>query len=235
MSRLTMVWAFGLAVVASGSSYAQGRPAPPQASELPPAKLSLWLDGFHMRDGHSDEQANIHHFCSTPENAPIQCTLWSGFGKDAKLVGIEYIIDGKTFAALPEQEKRLWHSHVYEVTSGALVAPGMSEKDEAEFLKKAIGTYGKTWHTWDEKMNASVPVGRPELMMSITRDGVLHPQLIQQRDQELGVNTRQLREDRAKAIIQLPKIEKGADVGEGGRSCTGGNAQPQTRQGHPRR
>ena len=35
---------------------------------------------------------------------------------------IEYIISNERFRSLPEDEKRLWHSHHYEVKSGELYA-----------------------------------------------------------------------------------------------------------------
>jgi hypothetical protein len=41
---------------------------------------------------------------------------------DARLIGIECIITEERFLGLPEDEKRLWHSHDYEVKSGILVA-----------------------------------------------------------------------------------------------------------------
>lgn len=213
-----------LGLTAAQPARADDRKPPPPASQLPPSRLNLWLDGIHLRDGHPGEQADIHHFCAAPKTGPIQCTLWNGFGEDAKLVGVEYIVDAKTFATLPQAEKRLWHSHVYEATSGALVLPGMSEEEETKFLEGAISTYGKTWHTWDEMMGASVPMGRPELMLAFTRDGQLRPEVAQGRDRRLGTDTAQLKARRAKAFKELPKIDPNADVGEGGQSCLGPRA-----------
>lgn len=218
-----------------GTARADDRNPPPPASELPPARLNLWLDGFHMRDGHPDEQSDIHHFCMAPKTGPIQCALFDGVGENANLMGVEYIIDDKTFAALPEPEKRLWHSHVYEVTSGALVNPGMTQEQETNFLKKAISTYGKTWHTWDMALSHSVPLGRPELMVSFTKDGVLQPEIAQKRDARLGTNTAQLRAARAKAITDIPKVLKGADRGEGGKSCKDNAEMVRARKGPAQR
>jgi Protein of unknown function (DUF1264) len=47
---------------------------------------------------------------------------------DARLIGIEYIVSEERFRALPDDEKRLWHSHRYEVKSGTLAAPGIPER-----------------------------------------------------------------------------------------------------------
>lgn len=208
-----------IAVVVALSAQADADQRKPAPAQLPPAMLSVWLDGFHMRDGHASEQHDVHHFCVAPAKGPIQCALFDGYDANARLIGIEYIIDEKTFASLPAAERKLWHSHVYEVTSGALVAPGMTEAEETEFFKTAISTYGKTWHTWDMSANASVPVGRPQLMMAFTKDGVLKSDSVQRRDRQLGTNTAKLRARRAKAITSVPKIVSGADTGEGGKSC----------------
>jgi hypothetical protein len=217
--RLLVLGLIAVGSLSSRWAAADLRKQPPPTAQLPPAQLGLWLDGFHKVDGHPNEQMEVHHFCAAPKQGPIQCALWNGSGADAKLIGIEYIIDADTFNALPPEEKRFWHSHVHEVTSGALVAPGKTEQEENDFFKKSISTYGKTWHTWDEGRSAKVPLGRPELMMSFTEYGVLRPELVRSRDQSLGLDTSKLRERRAQAITDIPKVASGADAGENGRSC----------------
>ena len=57
---------------------------------------------------------------------------------------MEYIISAKLFATLPPAEKALWHSHVWEVKSGQLVAPGIPGPAEKALMTKLVGTYGKT-------------------------------------------------------------------------------------------
>jgi hypothetical protein len=44
---------------------------------------------------------------------------------DARLIGVEYIISEKLFDTLSDEEKRLWHSHDYEVKGGILFMPGV--------------------------------------------------------------------------------------------------------------
>ena len=86
-------------------------------------------------------------------------------------MGVEYIVSDKLFKNLPETEKALWHSHVHEVKSGQLIAPGIPEVAEHELMKKLIGTYGKTWHTWHTDLQKALPLGVPQLMMGFTADG----------------------------------------------------------------
>ena len=60
---------------------------------------------------------------------------------------MEYIISEQLFKTLPQGEKKLWHSHHYEVKPGALIAPGIPEVAEYELTEKLVSTYGKAIHT----------------------------------------------------------------------------------------
>ena len=44
-----------------------------------------------------------------------QCIIYDSDKPDARLIGIEYIISRRLFQTLPEEEKKLWHSHKFEV------------------------------------------------------------------------------------------------------------------------
>ncbi|AOA72425.1 DUF1264 domain-containing protein [Stenotrophomonas rhizophila] len=132
-----------------------------------------------------------------------------------KLMGVEYIISGKLFAGLPEQEKALWHSHVHEVKSGQLIAPGIPEVAEHERMEKLIHTYGKTWHTWHTDLDKDLPRGMPQLMMGFTADGQADPAMVAARDARLGVSSEDKRKRRAD--IPEPAIDPGADAWQQGR------------------
>ena len=71
-------------------------------------------------------------------------------------MGVEYIISARLFETLPEEEKKLWHSHDYEVKSGSLVAPGLPQAAERRLMEQVVSTYGKTWHTWHKIGRAHV-------------------------------------------------------------------------------
>ncbi len=49
-------------------------------------------------------------------------------------MGVEYIISARLFATLPDDEKKLWHSHDYEVKSGSLVAPSLPQVAEKQLM-----------------------------------------------------------------------------------------------------
>lgn len=66
----------------------------------------------------------MHHFCSHLNQDVRQCILTDSDAKGARIIGIEYMISKELFDGLDPEEKKLWHSHRYEVASGTLVAPG---------------------------------------------------------------------------------------------------------------
>lgn len=155
-------------------------------------------------------QMEAHHYCGHVNEDVIQCVIFDGNDKDAKIMGIEYIVTGKLFAALPAEEKHLWHSHVHEVRSGTLIAPGIPEVAERELMTKLAGTYGKTWHTWHTDQEHTLPTGAPLLMMGFTADGQADPRMIADRDRRMNVSSAQLRQRRAD--IPYPDIDPDADA-----------------------
>jgi hypothetical protein len=104
-------------------------------------------------------------------------------------MGVEYIVSERLFNTLPETEKALWHSHVHEVKSGQLIAPGIPEVAEHELMEEIANTYGKTWHTWHTDQRQELPLGTPMLMMGFTRDGQVNEQMVQERDQRFDVSS----------------------------------------------
>jgi hypothetical protein len=49
-------------------------------------------------------------------------------------------------------------------------------------MKVLIGTYGKTWHTWQVDRGDKLPLGIPQLMMAFTADGQLNSTVAAERD-----------------------------------------------------
>ena len=54
-----------------------------------------------------------------------QCLLYDSLEKNARLIGVEYMVSENLFLTLPEEEKKLWHSHEYEVKGGLLFIQGV--------------------------------------------------------------------------------------------------------------
>jgi hypothetical protein len=169
--------------------------------------LDAYLDGFHFRAGDMRAQAEAHHYCGHLNEDVIQCALFDGNGVDAKLVGVEYIVSAQVFAKLPADEKHLWHSHVHEVRSGQLIAPGIPDVAEHELMEKIAGTYGKTWHLWHD--GDQLPLGRPSLMMGFTADGQVNEAMVRARDERFGISSAEKRQQRAN--IDYPPVDPDAD------------------------
>jgi len=176
--------------------------------------FNAYLDGFHFYNGNINAQMEAHHYVNQINDDLYQAIIFDGNEKDAKIMGIEYIITAPMFAKLSGEEKKLWHSHHYEVSSGSLIAPGIPEAAEHELMEKLISTYGKTIHTWHTDQERDLPVGSPMIMMGFTKEGQLNPKLLSDRDSRFNVSTQKKKENRRD--IPLPKIESGANAWERG-------------------
>ncbi|HAA27679.1 MAG TPA: DUF1264 domain-containing protein [Cyanobacteria bacterium UBA8553] len=184
-------------------------------TQAPIDAINVYVDGLHFHNGDMNRQVEAHHYCSVINEEFIQCTIYDSNGKNARLMGIEYIISEKSFQTLPQEEKKLWHSHVHEVKSGQLIAPGIPEVAEHELMKKLISTYGKTWHTWNvEQPNMSLPLGSPALMMGFTADGQANPTLVKDRDKRFNISVETKKNNRTD--IPTPSIQPGADAWQTG-------------------
>ena len=180
--------------------------------------MSTYLNGFHMYADEMNRQVEASHFCIHLRHDLHQCVIFDRNAADARLISIEYIIPEERFRALPEDEKKLWHSHHYEVKSGILLAPGVPEIAERSYFNDLVTTYGKTFHTWQYDRD-DFPNGIPQLMMGFTEDGQVREELVRERDREVGVSTQRNRERRED--ITMPEVAPGANSWE-----TGTTVQP---------
>ena len=177
--------------------------------------LNAYLDGFHFYNGRPKVQMEAHHYCAIVNEDVRQCVIYDGNTKDAKIMGVEYIISGKLFAGLTPEEKQLWHSHQYEVKSGELIAPGIPDVAEKELMEQLVGTYGKTWHTWHTDLHKALPLGVPQLMMGFTADGQIDLPMVEARDKRFDVSSMDKRKQRE--VISAPPVDPGANGWEHGK------------------
>jgi hypothetical protein len=177
--------------------------------------MSTYLNGFHMYADEMGRQVEATHFCIHLRHDLHQCVIFDRNAPDARLIGIEYIISEERFRGLPEDEKRLWHSHHHEVKSGILVAPGIPDRAEHAYFSDLVTTYGKTFHTWQYDRD-DFPYGIPQLMMGFTEDGQVDEAMIRDRDRRLGVCAARKRQNRAD--IPDPAVAPGANFWESGRT-----------------
>ncbi len=181
-------------------------------NKAPIDAINVYLDGFHFYNGNMKGQMEAHHYCSVMSEDLIQCVIFDGNSKNSKLMGVEYIVSRNAFQTLPTDERKLWHSHNYEATSGELIAPGVPKTAEHAFMEKVAGTYGKTWHTWNTDQGRTLPTGHPLLMMGFTADGQINQQMLADRDKRFGASTQKEKQDRKD--IHPPPVFSGANSWE---------------------
>lgn len=182
----------------------------------PTGAIHAHVCGFHFYSGDMKRQVMVHHYCSHWTDEILQCVLFDSDKPNARMIGIEYIVSAKLFESLPAEEKKLWHSHNYEVKSGALTAPDMNSSAEKDLMKVIIGTYGKTWHTWQSDRYEKVPMGIPQLVMGFTADGQANQKLFTERDAQYHVANDKIKS--ARADIADVKIDPGADAWQKGQA-----------------
>jgi hypothetical protein len=219
MDRREMFASFGslgLGAYAVGSDHADQKA---DGAMSPAAGLHAHFCGIHVAKHDPKIQMIVQHYCGAAKGMH-QCLLFDSSEKDAKLIGIEYIIANDAYAKLDEKEKMYWHPHTYEVLAGGLIAPDMKPEDEKAFMSVIMTTWGKTWHTWPDP-KTDVPLGEPMLMWAVTGDGQVAEEVIAARDKMYGVKVEKIREKRTKEFgFAVPQVPFPANVKMIGRQWT---------------
>jgi len=176
------------------------------------------LNTFHthtcsifLKVGDPNKQIPVHQFISHINEDVMQSILMDSDRKDARMVGVEYIVTEKVFSKLPEDEKKFWHSKAYAAKSGLIVAPRLPWTAEHQLMEDLSPTYGKSVMFWDKESD-QLPLGLPSLVVEPTKDGMVKGDLIKWRDNVLGINTEKERIHRRD--IPDPSKVKGADLWE---------------------
>lgn len=184
----------------------------------PVKSICAFLNAYHVyADDTTRPPVEACHYCAHVEPEMRQCIIYDSPRVNARLIGIEYLISPKLYQTLPQEEKKLWHSHAYEVKSGMLIMPKpgavpgpvwrAAENKEMEML---VDWYGKTYHLWQIDRGDPVPLGQPMLMGSFTSDEQLDVEnLVKDRDERYSTSTSQNRA--ARAYIPTPEIDPNAD------------------------
>ncbi|KAL8783901.1 MAG: hypothetical protein Q9213_004319 [Squamulea squamosa] len=187
------------------------------AQNLAPVEaICAHLNAFHVyaSDPHRCVEAN--HYCSHISEDVRQCLIYDTPKPNARLIGVEYMISAKLFDTLDSAERKLWHSHVFEVKSGMLIMPGPEglptagwEYAETKEMEQVIGLYGKTYHFWQVDRGDKLPLGEAQLMGSFTSQEQIPEGLLKERDERYGVSSEQKKEKRR--YIEEPEVQTDAD------------------------
>lgn len=160
--------------------------------------LHLHICAFHIAKDNPNVVIETQHYCSALREDLFQCILYETTkeGVKPKLLGVEYVISDAEYQKLPLEEKKLWHPHDFEVRQGLLATIGTTASEDQAYMKALVKTWGKTWHTWPDP-TTDVPLGAPRLMWSATNSKSVPEAMIKKRDQRWGINTEQLKKERA--------------------------------------
>jgi len=167
--------------------------------------IGVHLSGMH---GYADEprrQVIADHYCSHLTEDFRQCLIYDrNDTTHARLIGVEYVISRPMFEQLPNDEKRYWHSHAYEVESGLLTMPRAPSAVEKREMQSLADTYGKTWHFWQVDRGDPLPYGEPKLMCSLLHDNMVDKRVLAERDRRDGIDTNKNRQYRVDLVVPPP-------------------------------
>lgn len=148
-----------------------------------------------------------------------QCILYDKPGPNARIIGIEYMITPRLYATLDRDERRLWHSHVFEVKSGMLIMPQPADSvvpaavwdaTEKKEMEEVVELYGKVYHLWQVDRGDELPLGKPQLMTSFTAPGQMDfEKHVAERDRRFGSDYEKKAKNRSS--IPEPEIHRDAD------------------------
>ncbi|GAB7363989.1 hypothetical protein MBLNU230_g4549t1 [Neophaeotheca triangularis] len=194
-------------------------------SFAPVSRLCAHLNAYHTPAAAPGSVAvEANHYCAHLNEDVRQCILYDSDAADARLIGVEYMIKPHLYESLDAQERRLWHSHVFEVKSGMLVMPtpgaakaaGIAgekawEVAENAEMEEVVVLYGKVYHLWQTERGDTLPLGEPRLMTSFTHESQFpdFEGTVGERDGRFGVDFRVKAEGRRG--IEVPEIHPDAD------------------------
>lgn len=183
----------------------------------PTSRLCAHLNAFHTYAAHPGRHIEANHYCTHLNNDVRQCILYDSDQPNARLIGIEYMIRPHLYERLDAEERKLWHSHVFEVKSGMLIMPAPAAVSDAAWevaenkeMEQVVELYGKVFHLWQTDRGDELPLGRPELMMSFTaKDQFDFDKVVGERDKRFGVDSE--RKARKREYIEVPKLHPDVD------------------------
>ncbi|KAK1994592.1 DUF1264-domain-containing protein [Colletotrichum falcatum] len=175
------------------------------------------LNAFHAYASDPSRAVEANHYCGHLSEGVRQCILYDSAERGARIIGVEYMISPELYEGLDPDERRLWHSHAYEVKSGMLIMPQAALPDAAweaaaenREMEQVARLYGKAYHLWRVDEGHRLPLGEPRLMTSFTAPGQLDFETrVAERDRRFGSDYARKRE--ARKHIEAPAVHPDAD------------------------
>ncbi|CEJ58696.1 Putative DUF1264 domain protein [Penicillium brasilianum] len=188
----------------------------------PVKQICAHLNAFHIYADDPTRCVEANHYCTHLTEDVRQCLIYDSPKPNARLLGVEYMVSPRIFKTLPPEERKLWHTHEFEVKSGLLIMPtpkGMPtavwEAAETAEMEDIAPIYGKTYHMWQVDRGDAVPMGPPQLMGSFTSPESVEKAhkggmdgLLRDRDERFGVDYR----TKAKKREYIAPVDKHPDA-----------------------
>jgi hypothetical protein len=127
-----------------------------------------------VRHVFDDPTLRVYHFCKPNDKIMMVCQLYDSSSSNATLIGVEYMVDSKTYQALPDREKPNWHYHKEEFSPDRANPkfPLLNDQEQKDWLVKLSESYGKVILNWNPM--DTLPVFPPQI------EQVQHPFMVNQ-------------------------------------------------------
>jgi hypothetical protein len=121
-----------------------------------------------------DPTLRVYHFCKPNDKIMMVCQLYDSNSPNATLIGVEYMIDSKTYQAIPDREKPNWHYHKEEFAPDRANPkfPLLDDQQQKDWMTKLSESYGKVILVWNPV--DTLPVFPPQIQQ------VQHPFMVNQ-------------------------------------------------------
>ena len=110
----------------------------------------------------------FHHYCKLAQADPLvlECLLYTSSDANARMIGVEYMIDKRlTRANLPlETWNTYYHDHETEIAAGRVQVLDRPEAEAKQLAEAAAKTDGVIWKLW---MDEPVPSGRARIGQAV--------------------------------------------------------------------
>lgn len=127
----------------TGQKNTESNPVQTTQDTKPSAGFTLHIDAEKHFPGNDKKIA--HHYCKPVSGGLTECQLYDSDTKDARLVGVETIVDTKTWQGFSDEEKGVWHYHKEEIPKINAKLPDLSAEEAAKVVKSIEETYGKIY------------------------------------------------------------------------------------------
>ncbi|KAJ5657447.1 uncharacterized protein N7484_001096 [Penicillium longicatenatum] len=188
----------------------------------PVKQICAHLNAFHVYANDPTRCVEANHYCTHLTEDVRQCLIYDSPDAKARLIGVEYMVSPRIFKTLPPEERKLWHTHEFEVKSGMLIMPAPASMPAAAWdaaetaeMEDIAPIYGKTYHFWQVDRGDVVPMGPPQLMGSFTTEDNVRQacpggldELLGERDRKYGVDYKA----KAKKREGIADVEKHQDA-----------------------